>query len=162
MITQEMIDEAVRLIPVTKVERTTVSPFDTLAGHLGEFAFAQFMFGDWKRNRVGMNKGEPDFPGYEIKTSAFPFSESLHLLVREDYARKRKPDYYIQVIIDIEKGSSGTIPPHTKAILCGFATADEVDTAPLRDFGSKFGGNAGYRCRYIEVKDLHPMEKLKK
>lgn len=162
MITQEMIDEAKRLIPFTKVNRTITSSIDTLAGHLGEFAFAQYYFGDWKKHRVGKNKGETDFPDIEIKTSAFPFSEKLHLLVREDYAAKRKPAYYVQIIIDVHSESIQKISAHTKAILCGFATADEIDNAPLKDFGSKFGGEGGYKCRYISVKKLHPVEELPK
>ncbi len=162
IITKKMIGEAERLIPATKVHRTVASHIDTLAGHLGEFAFAQYQFHDWRRHRVGRNKGEEDFPNVEIKTSAFPFSERLHLLVREDYARKRKPAFYIQIIIDIESPDANTIRPHTKAILCGFATAEEVDAAPLKDFGSKLGGKGGYRCHYIALKKLHPMREFTK
>ena len=100
-ITQEMIDEAKRLIPNTKVERTVASNIDTLTGHLGEFAFAQYLFGNWRKHQVGRNKGATDFENIEVKTSAFPFAENLHLLVREDYALKRKPKYYVQVILDV-------------------------------------------------------------
>ncbi len=32
-----------------------------------------------------------------------------------------------------------------KAYLCGFATAESVDNAPLKDFGSKLGGAGGYK-----------------
>ena len=160
MITQEMIDEAIRLIPFTKVKRTIASAVDTLAGHLGEFAFAQYYFGDWKMHRVGKNKGETDFPDIEIKTSAFPFSNKLNLLVREDYAAKRKPAYYVQIIIDVDSKSVQEIQPHTKAILCGYATASEVDAAPLKDFGNKLGGAGGYKCRYISVMKLHPIREL--
>lgn len=161
MITQEMIDEAKRLTPATKVERTIASKIDTLTGHLGEFVFAQFLFGDWKKHHVGKNKGEVDFPDIEIKTSAFPFSDSLHLLVREDYARKRKPKFYAQIIIDVDSEFAEKILPHTKAILCGYATSDEVNAAPLKDFGSKFGTDGGYRCHYISIRRLHSIEMLK-
>ncbi len=156
-----MIAEAERLIPSTKVNRTIASSIDTLTGHLGEFVFAQFLFGDWKLNRVGKNKGEVDYPDIEIKTSAFPFSERLNLLVREEYAKKRKPKYYVQIILDVEKKSAEEISPHTKAIICGFASAEEVDGAPVKDFGSKFGGKGGYQCRYISLKKLHPIEEMK-
>ncbi|NIV72163.1 MAG: hypothetical protein GWN16_07685, partial [Calditrichae bacterium] len=136
-ITQEMLNEAEQLIPSTQVHRTVASKIDTLTGHLGEFAFAQYLFGDWKKHRVGKNKGEADFGDLEIKTSAFPFSESLNLLVREDYAQKRKPPYYVQIIIDVESRHAEEIAPGTRAYICGFATADEVDKAPKRDWGSK-------------------------
>lgn len=160
-ITAEMVAEAERLIPATQVNRTRASAIDTLTGHLGEMAFAQFFFGDWKRHRIGKNRGAPDFPNIEIKTSAYPFSEKLHLLVREDYAIKRKPAFYVQIIMNVENPNSTSIPPGTKAILCGYATTQEVDSAPLKDFGSKPGGESGYRCRHISVERLHPIAELK-
>lgn len=160
-ITQEMLDEAKRLIPQTKVNRTRASEIDTLTGHLGEFIFAQWYYGDWKMHRVGTNKGKEDFPDIEIKTSSFPFSERLHLLVREDYAQKRKPKYYIQIIINVSSHTATSIPAGTTAIICGYATAEEVDSAPLKDFGSKIGDEGGYCCRNISIKLLHPIDELK-
>ncbi len=156
----EMIAEARRLIPFTRVNRTIASRIDTLTGHLGEFAFAQYYYGDWRRHRVGRNRGETDFGSIEIKTSAFPFSERLHLLVREDYARKRKPDYYLQVIIDVNGRAAEQIRPGTRAYLCGYATGPEVDGAPKKDFGSKLGHRGGYCCHYIPLSNLHPMEEF--
>ena len=157
-ITAEMISEAERLIPTTQVTRTRASAIDTLTGHLGEMAFAQYYFGDWRKHRLGQNKGEEDFPNIEIKTSAFPFSTKLHLLVREDYAAKRKPKYYVQIIIDVINAHAETIPTGTNAIICGFATSAEIDSAPLKDFGSKFGSSGGYKCRHIALEHLHPTE----
>jgi hypothetical protein len=160
VITQEMLAAAHRLIPETRVNRTVASPIDTLAGHLGEFAFAAYFFGDWRRHRVGQNRGEMDFDDVEIKTSAYPFSESLHLLVRQDYARKRKPAAYVQIIIDIPDARAETIAPDTAAILCGFADAESVDKAPLKDFGAKPGHESGYRCHYLPINRLRPMAQL--
>jgi hypothetical protein len=161
-ITHEMIYEAKRLIPCTKVNRTIASKIDTLTGHLGEFAFAEYFYGDWKKHRVGSNRGETDFKDIEIKTSSFPFSEKLNLLVRQDYAKKRKPCFYIQVIIDVKSRNAEDICEGTLAYLCGFASSEEVDKAPLRDFGSKFGSPGGYKCHYISINDLHPMDDLMK
>jgi hypothetical protein len=160
IITQEMLDEAQRLIPLTKVYRTVASKIDTLTGHLGEFVFAEYFYGDWKKHCVGKNRGTVDFEDIEIKTSAFPFSEKLNLLVREDYAKKRKPPFYIQVIIDVHSKKAENIGEGTRAYLCGFASAEEIDKAPKHDFGSKFGGKGGYKCHYINIKDLHPMEEF--
>jgi hypothetical protein len=157
MITSEMISRAKDLIPSTKVNRTVASDIDTLTGHLGEFAFAQFFYGDWGKNRVGENKGDVNFKDIEIKTSAFPFNKNLNLLVREDYAKKRKPPFYIQIIIDVDDPKANEIKDGTRAYICGFATAVDVDNAPLRDFGSKFGGRGGYRCHYINIQNLKPM-----
>lgn len=156
-ITPEMLAEAEKLIPATRVNRTVASEIDTLTGHLGEFVFAKYLFGDWRKHRVGENKGAADFDDIEIKTSAFPFSERLNLLVREDYAQKRKPAFYVQIILDVSSRSANRIPPDVRAYVCGYATAAEVDAAPLRDFGSKFGGSGGYRCHYISIKNLHPI-----
>ena len=159
-ITPEMLEEAQRLIPQTRVNRTVASPMDTLAGHLGEFAFAAYFFDDWRRHNVGQNKGETDFGDVEIKTSAYPFSEKLHLLVREDYAKKRKPAAYVQVIIDLPSPQAAEILPGTTAILCGFADAAAVDAAPKKDFGSKFGSDGGYLCHFIRIDQLRPMAEL--
>ena len=161
VITEEWIIKAIELEEEIKVNRTKASAIDTIAGALGEFAFAQWYYGDWRLNRVGENKGEVNFKDIEIKTSAFPFSERLNLLVREDYARIRKPPIYVQIIIDVKDSKASGIDPNTKAYICGYASSAEVDSAPLRDFGSKFGGRGGYRCHYISISNLHPIEELK-
>ena len=162
LITEEMLAEAQRLIPATRVRRTIASRIDTLTGHLGEFVFAKYLYQDWQKHHVGQNRGEADFEDIEIKTSAFPFSEKLNLLVREDYAKKRKPAFYVQIIIDVDTRAASEIPVGTRAYVCGYATAVEVDTAPKRDFGSKFGGDGGYRCHYIRIDKLHPIDSFAK
>jgi len=161
-ITADMIAAAEDVASAIRVLRTQASPIDTLAGALGEYAFAQYFYGDWRRNRVGANKGQSDFDGIEIKTSAFPFDENrLHLLVREDYGRKRKPPFYVQIILDVADGHALSIPAGTMAFICGYATGDEVAAAPLRDFGAKSGAPGGYRCFYIPISQLHPVEELR-
>lgn len=159
-ISEEMIKSAEEMIKKVKVNRTQASNIDTLTGVLGEYVFAQYYYGDWRLNRVGENKGQVNFKDIEVKTSAFPFNENLHLLVREDYARKRKPPVYVQIIISVSDSKSEEVAPGAIAYLCGFATAEEVDSAPLKDFGSKFGGQGGYECHYIHIRDLHPMNDL--
>ena len=161
-ITEEMINEAIRLIPATKVNRTIASKIDTLTGHLGEFVFAEFLHKNWKMHRVGHNKGQSDFERIEVKTSAFPFNDRLNLLVREDYAQKRKPAFYIQIVIDVPDAKATGILPGSMAYLCGYATSAEIDQAPLRDFGSKLGDKGGYRCHYINIKHLKGMDTLLK
>lgn len=161
LVSREMLEEAFKLIPTTRVERTIASQIDTLTGHLGEFAFAAFMWNDWKKHRVGNNKGQADYDNIEIKTSAFPFNPKLNLLVREDYAQKRKPDYYVQLIIDVASAKADKIEEGTRIVLCGYATAHEVDCAPLKDFGSKLSDKGGYRCHYIPITKLKPVEELR-
>lgn len=161
-ISQEMIDEAKRLIPQTSVTRTIASKIDTLTGHLGEYIFAEYMFGDWRKNFVGKNKGQSDFGDFEIKTSAFPFNHRLNLLVREDYARKRKPQFYVQIIIDVATANADDIPAGTLAYICGYATSQDVDDAPLKDFGSKLNTQqGGYKCHFISIQNLKSLEPLK-
>ncbi|MES2621936.1 MAG: hypothetical protein V4615_13885 [Bacteroidota bacterium] len=161
VITRAMLEEAERLIPQTKVERTVASKIDTLTGHLGEFAFAQYIYNDWKKHRVGKNKGNTDFDAIEIKTSAFPLNEKLNLLVREDYAKKRKPRHYVQIIIHVESDKAEAIPESTRAYLCGYPTGEEVDAAPLKDFGSKLADKGGYKCYYLPITGLKPVSELR-
>jgi len=160
-ITAEMVHAAQQITPRVAVARTKASPVDTLAGVLGEMTFAQYWLGDWRSHRVGRNKGQPDFPDIEVKASAHPYHERLHLLVREDYALKRKPRFYVQVVINVAEPQATDVGPDTLALVCGFATAEEVDAAPLRDFGSRYGGDGGYRCRHIVLTKLHPIEQLR-
>ncbi len=160
-ITQEMIDAAKALVSDVAVHRTVASKIDTLTGIIGEFAFAQYMFGSWKNNNVGKNKGNVDFNNIEIKTSAFPFRDTLNLLVREDYAEKRKPKFYVQIIVDVASRNADSIKANTKAYIAGWATSEEVDNAPKKDFGSKLSYMGGYKCFFISIKNLHLMENFK-
>jgi len=156
-VTQEMLDEAKRLSPKCDIKRTKASPLDTLSGILGEFAWAQLRYGDWRKNNVGRNKGRVDFKGgVECKASVHPYSDKLNLLVRCEYAQAREAKYYVQFIIDCQ----GNILPGTKMVPCGFALHDEVVRAPLRDFGKKGGGDAGYLCHFIPIIKLRPIERL--
>ncbi len=161
IITSGMLRNADSKINEVKIERTVASKIDTLTGILGEFIFSEYFYGDWKKNRVGKNKGETDFPEIEIKTSAFPYSDKLNLLVREDYALKRKPKAYVQIIVDVDPNEMEKITDGMKAYLCGWATSEEIDKAPKKDLGSKSSYHSGYKCHYISLKELHPMDKLK-
>ncbi|MBN2056034.1 hypothetical protein JW905_13985 [bacterium] len=161
IVSEEMLAAALNLVDAVRVRRTVASEIDTLTGILGEFAFARYFFGDWRAHRVGHNRGETDFDDIEIKTSSFPFHAGLHLLVREDYAASRKPACYVQVILNVANRDADRIPAGTNAVICGWATAAEVDRAPLRDWGSKFGTGGGYRCHGIRIADLHPMNELR-
>ena len=162
-ITADMLSEARVWARRVEMQRTKTSSIDALVGVLGEISFAEFLFGDWHKHQLGANKGKADFDTIEVKASAFPFSSRLHLLVREDYAHSRKPMCYVQVILDVPS-ESRDVQVNTNAVLCGYATAAEVDAAPLKDFGSKLGGrgsHGGYRCRYIPLTQLHPIQELR-
>lgn len=80
--------------------------------------------------------------------------------MRQDYCQKRKPLFYVQIILNVDSHDADKIVPGKAALICGFATAREVDSAPLWDFGSKMGGSGGYKCYYISIKNLHPVRDL--
>jgi hypothetical protein len=161
VVTHDMIAAAEKLDGDVAVKRTKASEIDTITGTLGEFAFAHWFTGDWHNHEVGSNKGAIDFKGIvEVKASSFPFRDTLNLLVREDYAAKRHPPLYVQVIIDVRDAKARIILPGTEAVIAGFATGEAVSKAPLKDFGSKFGGRGGYNSKYIAIRDLSPMDKF--
>ena len=109
-LTAEMIEEARVLEPRIRVHRTQASAIDTLAGALGEFAFASWFAHDWRAHEVGKNVGAIDFKGIvEVKTSAFPFSDTLNLLVREDYALKRKPPLTYRSLLMLHQSKHPTL-----------------------------------------------------
>lgn len=163
LVTQGMIEDSMERAPSITVHRTKTSNLDTVYGIIGEYCFAVWLYGEWEPHSKLDTKGKIDFIGeIEVKTSAFPFSDKLNLLVRQDYASKRKPKYYVQTIIDIPNRALTNISAGMKCILAGFETSDAVDQAPLRDFGSKFGGLGGYKCRYIPISSLKPMHELKR
>lgn len=156
-----MIEQAQHIGDRVRVDRTVASPIDTLVGLVGEFAFAQWFLGDWRRHDALATRGRADIAGrIEVKTSAFPFSAGLNLLVREDYAARRRPECYVQLIIDTPDRHARDLQPGWTCRIAGWASADEVDAAPLRDFGAKGGGHGGYRCRYIPIRELHPMDRF--
>ena len=162
LVTKEMIEDSMERAPSITVHRTKASNLDTVYGIIGEYCFAVWLYGEWKPHSKLDTKGKIDFIGeIEVKTSAFPFSDKLNLLVRQDYASKRKPKYYVQTIIDIPNRALTEINAGMKCILSGFETSEAVDQAPLRDFGSKLGGAGGYKCRYIPISSLKPMHELK-
>lgn len=160
-LTEEMLRATRDAEPSARVNRTKASQIDTITGLAGELAFAEWFFGDWRKHDLLSTKGKIDIADkIEIKTSAFPFSDRLNLLVREDYTVARKPDYYVQVIIDVNDRRANALSPGLNCIISGWATHVDVDAAPLRDFGSKQGGLGGYRCKYIAIKNLHPMSEF--
>ena len=162
LITNEMLTFAESASIYTKVNRTIASPFDTTSGLIGELAFAEWFLGNWSLHDVFNTKGKSDFFNeIEIKTSAFPFSDKLNLLVRKDYAEKRKPIFYVQTIINLPNREIKKISAGLEVILAGYVTSKDVDASPLRDFGSKFGGKGGYLCHYIQISKLKNMSLFK-
>jgi len=154
-ITREMLAYAEQRVPYVEVRRTKASQVDTLTGILGELCFAEWLFGDWHTHLGNETKGKPDFlESIEIKASCIPFGDRLNLLVREDYAQRRQPDVYVQVIIDVPRSREKAIKVNDLCRIVGWATAPDVDAAELRDFGG------GYLCRAVPFKQLRPMSEF--
>ncbi|WP_311761463.1 hypothetical protein [Paracoccus broussonetiae] len=143
------------------VARTKASSIDTMTGIIGELAFAEWFLGDWQKHDILNTKGFPDFDGrIEIKTSTFPFSDRLNLLVRQDYAAARQPECYVQIIIDAPVRGPKAIEAGWVCRISGWATSADVDAAPLRDFGNVWGGRGGYKCHHISISNLRDMDEF--
>ena len=162
LIDQDILNISLEAASKVSINRTKTSPYDIQTGVIGEVVFAKWFLGDIHKHNFYSTKGKSDFfDEIEIKTSAYPLSNNLNLLVREDYAIKRKPKYYIQMILDIKDKNVKKIDINTKIYIIGYATSDDVDKAALKDFGSKFKGDANYKCKYIPFNKLRPIINFK-
>lgn len=157
LITAEMLTAARQLEEQVRVHRTRVSTVDSLGGILGEFAFAQWLFGDWRRHEVGDNKGRADLlDAIEVKTSIYPFRETLNLVIREDYGAKFKP-VYVQLIIDVRDPKEKLIVPGLPVILCGFASHAEATAGPAEQMPMGGGRMTPFKAFTTPISRLHPM-----
>jgi len=159
-ITREQIEAAEALVPENRIHRTKVSPVDTLGGILGEFAFAQWLTGDWRNNEVGKNKGKADLFGLvEVKTSIYPFKETLNLVIREDYGTKFK-DLYVQNIINVKDSYHKNIIPGTQVIICGYTTHDQATSKPAQPMTMRGGMKTPYKVFRVPITELSPMNEF--
>lgn len=159
-ITEEIFCYAQEMIAKTRVYRTQASQHDTMTGNLGELAFAEWYFGDWRKNTLGASKGRPDFGDIEIKTSAYPFRESLNLKVRSDYADRRTPSHYVQQIINIPARGA---PPAVgqKVVICGFCVGSDLkQIGQLKPEITNTSSAAGYSCWNVSLSKLSPMSEF--
>lgn len=160
-ITAEHIEAAKALVPNNQVHRTRVSPVDTLGGIIGEFIFAQWLTGDWRNHEVGTNKGKADLMGLiEVKTSIYPFKETLNLVIREDYGAKFK-DVYVQNIINVADGYNKVILPGTEAIICGYASHEQATSNPAQPMTMRGGMKTPYKVFTVPLRQLQPMDNFR-
>ena len=153
-ITQEMIDAAEKLRKQVTVHRTKTSPVDTDAGIHGEFAFAQWFYGDWQHNEVGETKGKVDFDGrIEVKTSVFPLNPKLNLPVREDYARRRTPEFYVWCCLDVPSARDKRIIPGREIAIVGWVNGVMAHS----NTPQTMGWMSSYKCHLTPVWMMHPM-----
>lgn len=158
-ITMAMLAFAKKKEKEVNVSRTKTSPVDSLAGAIGEIAFAKWFYGDWKKNEVGLNKGRADFEGLiEVKASVYPLSNRLNLPIREDYARSRFPALYVWCCIDIPTRYNKEIRPGLYVAIVGWTTGEKAHAAPL----GYMGWVRSYQCRLTPVPELQTMQTFAK
>ena len=157
-ISQLMIDYSKKIKNEVEMTRTKVSPIDAESGVLGELVFAKWWYGDWNINELLENKGKPDFEGnIEIKSSVFPFSEKLHLPIRQDYAEKRCPPFYIFVCFNVSNRYKKLITAATQAIIVGWTDGKTAHEGKLE----YMPGVKGFKCYLTPVPKLRPMNELR-
>lgn len=159
-ITPDMMHYANNLHSKLKMDRTVESDIDSLVGLMGELVFASWFYGDYMKGNtlaeIKENFGQPDFDRkFEIKASCHRYSEFLNLPVREDYAKKRTPQYYVQVLFDTDKLAIDT---HTHALLIGWIDGYQ---ATENKEPKTMGRVTSYKCYLTPFKELHPMSDLK-
>lgn len=159
-ITQEMINEALKHSQKGRLTHDRASKLDALIGNLGEIVFAEHYLGDWQKHNLGKNHGKTDFNGIEVKCSAYPYHQNLNLLVKKCYTKKRKPNAYVSVIIDVEEKKPSCINAGDIAIISGYATSEQVEQSQSLSF--KVLGNEKRRidCFATPITELNCMSTL--
>jgi hypothetical protein len=78
-------------------------------------------------------------------------------MVREDYAHKRQPAFYVLVLI----GQDQKPQEECEAYVCGWATHAEVVAHPPRERISRHTQTKqGYRCYEVSCSELHALSEL--
>jgi len=94
----------------------------------------------------------------EIKTSKTRVDVRSHLMVREDYAQKRRAAFYVLALVPFAQVDGA----ETDVFLCGWATHDELVARPPVERVSRHTGKPqGYKCYEILCADLHGMRELR-
>ena len=158
-ITSDMIQYVNRIKTKLGIERTKESEIDTEVGLMGELVFAKWWYGDYMKGNtlqdLKNNFGHADFDGkFEIKASCHRWSEKLHLPVREDYANKRTPQYYVQVLFDTDKAA---ITTETRALIIGWIHGEQAKNGELRAMGKI----TSFKCYLTPFTELSPMSDLR-
>ncbi|MEP3667920.1 MAG: hypothetical protein ABJN42_14445 [Roseibium sp.] len=157
LITDEMFAKGESLKAQLKVNRTQESKQDTIVGIVGELAFAQWFMGDWRLLKPAHTKGKADIADrIEIKSSAYPMSVDLNLVVREDYAEKRQPEAYVQMILDTPAGGA-SIEPGMTCFVTGWTVHDRVIQDPPEYLKSQKNKRTGYKSYLVPIPELRPM-----
>jgi len=149
---------------VRQMSRTRASQQDAYIGTLGELVWAKLRYGDWSHFDTLHTRGKSDDAGsgdsagdVEIKTSKTRISTSSHLMVREDYALKRQPAFYVLVLVPQDQ------PPQQErdAYVCGWAShAEVIARPPIERISRHTQRPQGFRCYEVGCGDLKPLHTL--
>lgn len=158
-ISEEMLEYAKSLEDKLQMNRTKESKVDTLTGILGELVFADFWYGDWKRensyDEFVSNFGKPDFEGrFEVKSSCHKFDWKLNLLIRQDYNEKRIPPFYVQILFDTD---TKEITTKTGAIIIGYTYGEKAHNGELKEIA----GITTFKAYHTPFEELSPIYELK-
>ena len=160
-IEEAMRARALRDAPTRQMHRTRASAQDSYIGTLGELAWAKLRYGDWQTFDTLHTQGQADdasaWGSVEVKTSKTRLSTQSHLMVREDYAHKRQPAFYVLVLISQDQKPQ----QESEAYVCGWATHAEVVAHPPRERISRHTQTQqGYRCYEVACGELHSLSEL--
>jgi hypothetical protein len=120
------------------------------AGILGELAAGEDLFGDWRKAKVLRSlETSPDASDFDFQERMIDVKTAGHewhrfLLVPVPKFEQRHPDIYVGAQVRTER----------EVWIWGYATRDEVGSAPVKDFGL----GPSY-C--IPLGDLHPISGLR-
>jgi len=82
ILTREIYEATLKKIeekPNIDIDRDKASPVDTISGAAGEFLWAEYYYGDYRKNTVGSNKGKNDFIDTEVKCSCLHIGSDLEI-----------------------------------------------------------------------------------
>lgn len=156
-ISEEMRNFAAEVAKNNRIRRHECSENGGYIGALGEAVWCLYRYGsqDWKSRALDIKPGSIDdnnpLLSVEIKTSKVASPGHCHLVVKEEYTQKRRPDVYTQIFLL----SSEADFEETVAYIMGFATHDQVTKAPLeRPYISKLKKYQDYFTFRIPVAHL--------
>ncbi len=160
-ITPEMLDAANEFAPRVAEAREFATRRSQQTFLIGEFAFAQWLFNDWERHNFRETNCQSNFmDSTEIRSSACPFRDTLHIFAKQPYVNRRNADYYVCVIIDTPTSHVDELQAGLICKICGWATDAEIKSSDLKDALKADGRPAGYQSYYRPIGLLHPMNEF--
>lgn len=157
IITEELLQEAKSLIPKIQLHNERANEFDALTGTIGELAFAEWLYGDFRKHTVGRNFGKADFKGIEIKTSLHTLTNSRHLIAKASYVESRPAAFYVQCFCNSSTPRRGPLVGDT-VFIAGWLAKDELLKLGREHWEvTRDGEQTGIRTLRVPLPRLNPM-----